>query len=51
MYTNLFIILILCSVAVPQKKYDYLFIPKTLKMVITASLCDAPHINEFELGK
>ena len=24
---------------------------KNLKMVLTAFLCDAPHINEFELGK
>ena len=26
-------------------------IPKALKMVLTASLCDALHTNEFELGK
>ena len=25
--------------------------PKTLKMVLNAFLCDASHINEFELGK
>ena len=25
--------------------------PKTFKMVIPVSLCDAPHINEFQLGK
>ena len=26
-------------------------IPKTSKMVLTASLCDAPHLDEFEWSK
>ena len=26
-------------------------IPETLKMLLTASLCDTPHMNEFELSK
>ena len=26
-------------------------IPKTLRKVLTAFLCDAPYIDEFEFGK